>query len=244
MNSLGSVRYPPKPMARLVRRWIWWRSQSSEQGLTLLECIAAIVVMAGVGAAIAPAVVLSVATRVQSQRAEQALQLAQGEVDRVRASIERGEIDDIFGDDAKGSRFYVPSTGTDKKATKVDGPTTAVDEGAFDLSTEARLFDIDKDDDDDFAIQIYRTAVTRNASDDADLRFELGVRVYDQRAFDGSTGALDTAEASIGLTASEGERSSQPLATLYTDILLAEQGQSICEFYPDTVDKTDNRGCN
>lgn len=243
MKSLSSVRYRRHSYHSVLRRWLWWRSQSAEQGLTLLECIAAIVVMAAVGAAIAPAVVLSVATRVQSQKAEQALQLAQSEVDRIRASVERGEFDAVFADTAKNTLPYVPSTGDGTEAVDVTGPTTAVEADAFDQTTEARLIDIDNDDENDFAVQVYRTALTQNA-DSEDLRFEIGVRVYDTRAFADASGALATTEASIGLTASEGERATQPLAVLYTDLLIAEQGQTICEFYPTGVSKSDNRGCN
>ena len=43
-----------------------------------------------VASTIAPALVLSVATRVQSQKSEQALQLAQSEIDQVRLQVEPG----------------------------------------------------------------------------------------------------------------------------------------------------------
>ena len=63
---------------------------ASEDGLTLLECLVAIAVIALTGAMIGPPLVMAAATRVQNRRAEQALQLAQGEVDRIRAMVIRG----------------------------------------------------------------------------------------------------------------------------------------------------------
>ncbi|NET10377.1 MAG: type II secretion system protein, partial [Symploca sp. SIO2B6] len=65
-------------------------SQSSEEGLTLLECVVAIAVIALTGAMIGPPLVMAAATRVQNRRAEQAQQLAQGEVDRIRAMVIQG----------------------------------------------------------------------------------------------------------------------------------------------------------
>ncbi|MEM9504465.1 MAG: type II secretion system protein, partial [Cyanobacteria bacterium P01_E01_bin.43] len=65
---------------------------SGEEGLTLIECIMAIVVIGLTGAAVAPMMLVSVATRVQSQKTEQALELAQSEIDSVRVLFEQGEV--------------------------------------------------------------------------------------------------------------------------------------------------------
>ncbi|MEM9817765.1 MAG: prepilin-type N-terminal cleavage/methylation domain-containing protein, partial [Cyanobacteria bacterium P01_D01_bin.6] len=94
---MQNTRYRHTPMcphqflrlARLVKP----TSLSDESGLTLIECVMAIVVVGLMGAAIAPMMVASVATRVQSQKAEQALELAQGEIDRVRIQFEQNNLD-------------------------------------------------------------------------------------------------------------------------------------------------------
>jgi len=61
-----------------------FEQRHSESGLTLMECVVAIAVVALAGALITPPLFLAAATRVQNRRSEQALQIAQGEIDRIR----------------------------------------------------------------------------------------------------------------------------------------------------------------
>jgi hypothetical protein len=73
--------------------------------------------------------------------------------------------------------------------------------------------------------------------------FDFGVRVYDVKAFEAS-GTLSTQKASLGITSGEGDRRTAPLAVMYTDVLLAEKGQTLCQYLPSAVaDPTKNRGC-
>lgn len=65
------------------------RPNPSDRGLTLIEVLLAIVMVGVILAAIAPVLALSVATRVQSRKVEQATALAQQEIDRVRATMAR-----------------------------------------------------------------------------------------------------------------------------------------------------------
>lgn len=62
----------------------------TEQGLSLIECLIAIMVIAITATAITPPILLATGTRIQSRRAEQANQIAQAEVDRIRTIVERG----------------------------------------------------------------------------------------------------------------------------------------------------------
>jgi type II secretory pathway pseudopilin PulG len=62
----------------------------TESGLTLIEGLIAIMVISITVIAITPPILWATATRVQNRRAEQALQIAQGEIDRVRTLVERG----------------------------------------------------------------------------------------------------------------------------------------------------------
>lgn len=66
------------------------KSPSSDQGLTLIEGLVAILIISAVTTAITPMMFLSVATRVQNRRAEQAVQLAHGQIDQVRVLIDQG----------------------------------------------------------------------------------------------------------------------------------------------------------
>ena len=75
---------PPQPSICLPNKAV------NNSGLTLIECLVAIAVIGLTAAVMAPVMVFSMATRVQSQRAEQALQIAQGEIDQIRLMAERG----------------------------------------------------------------------------------------------------------------------------------------------------------
>ncbi|MCY7282913.1 MAG: type II secretion system GspH family protein [Cyanobacteria bacterium CAN_BIN43] len=68
-------------------------SRRSDQGLTLIEGLVAIVVVSITLVSITPPIFWATGTRVQNRRAEQALQLAQGEIDRVRTLIDQGQTD-------------------------------------------------------------------------------------------------------------------------------------------------------
>ncbi len=202
-----------------------------EAGLTLVECIVAIVVVGLVGAAIAPAMVVSVATRVQSQRAEQALQLAQAQVDRTRAFAERGAL--AYLND-------IP-TATASSPVAVAGPTSLVGlaANAYYTDSPTKAFETTLNGT-RFGVQAFKAYVQTQSINGTNqlVGFKFGVRVYDARAFQGASGPLSKEKASLGLTAGEGDRLSQPLAVLYSDILLAEQGQTLC-----TYTSAANRGC-
>jgi len=66
------------------------RSKSSVAGFTLIESLVAIIIISITVVAISPPIFWATGTRVQNRRAEQALSIAQGTIDRVRAKVERG----------------------------------------------------------------------------------------------------------------------------------------------------------
>jgi len=78
-----------KPPLSLIQRTVIVKR--SDQGLTLIEGLIAIVIIAITMVSITPPIFWAVASRVQTQRAEQALKLAQGEIDRVRVLADRNE---------------------------------------------------------------------------------------------------------------------------------------------------------
>ncbi len=196
----------------------------AEAGLTLLECIIAILVVGIVGATIAPAMVVSVATRIQSQKAEQALQVAQGEVDQVRLLVERGAT--VVGDlppEVTGVTYEtIGNAGAPKTLT--GGPTTVPT-----AYTQARPVDIDGDGTNDFAVQMFRSPLVNNASGEPIMAFGMGVRVYDIQAFT-SGNTLSKDEAFLGFTSDSAERETGPLAVLYTTVTASADGQSFCDF--------------
>ena len=210
MTTYQSLR-----LARLVKP----TSTSDEAGLTLIECVMAIVVVGLMGAAIAPMMVASVATRVQSQKAEQALELAQGEIDRVRIQFEQNNLD---------SSLPVEVAVVGNRAPDVAGPSSLTD-----AATTLRQVDVDNDGAPDFVIQSY--LVEKAGVDDT---YEMGVRVYDYNTVDNTSGALATDEARLGFTDSQGERAEKPISVLYTNVGITEDGESLCNW----IDYTDPDG--
>ena len=200
---------------------------TSEAGLTLIECLVAISVIATSVAVITPAVVLAVATRVQTQRAEQAFQVAQAEVDRIKLIVERGgnytlnianaplanKIDDF------------------NNATLVPSPTTINANTYATTLTATKPIDLDDDGNDDFAVQIFRTEGNSTGADPS--AFDLGVRVYraDVVQEKGPSGDLEISQASINLTSGEGQSGSRPLAVIYTTIVKGDNERSLCDYH-------------
>ncbi|NEQ42830.1 MAG: type II secretion system protein [Leptolyngbya sp. SIOISBB] len=202
-------------LARLVTP----KSTSHDAGLTLVECVMAIVVVGLMGTAIAPMMVASVATRVQSQKAEQALELAQGEIDRVRIQFEQNNLVEL----------PITLTVTGNRAPNVSGPSSLAD-----TSTTLREVDVNNDTEPDFVIQSY--LVEKTGIDDT---YEMGVRVYDYNAVaNNAGGALAVDEARLGFTDSQGERSEKPISVLYTNLGLTEEAESLCNW----IDYTDSAG--
>ncbi|MGD1862431.1 MAG: hypothetical protein ACFB0E_20985 [Leptolyngbyaceae cyanobacterium] len=184
---------------------------SNNSGLTLVECVMAIVVVGLTGAAIAPMMVVSVATRVQSQRAEQALELAQSEIDRVRIQFEQNNLNNL------------PQTVTiaSNRAPDVNGPSSTTD-----TASTLRLVDINNDGTNDFVVQSYLVEKTGAAD-----TYEMGVRVYDFDAVANNTsGTMATDEARLGMTDNTGERAEKPISALYTNVALTDNTEPLCNW--------------
>lgn len=214
---------------RRLKIWRFNKQKYLESGLTLIECLVAIVVIALTTATIAPMMVFSVATRVQNQKTEQALQLAQAEIDRVRLIVEQGG---DYGDDL----LLVTLANTYTSAANAPAPDAFVETAAdADLISEARKIDIDSDGDTDFAIQTFRTegisvAATTAGSTPVPVIFQMGVRVYDARA-ENNLGSLQREEAGLAFTSGEGDRGAQPLAVLYSEISQGDRVGSLCQIW-------------
>lgn len=207
---------------------------SSEDGLTLIECLVAIVIIAITTAAIGPMMVFSVATRVQNQKAMQASQLAQAEIDKVRLTVEQGgdyaaRLDELFV--VSASAISPPASVIDIEAPKRFRSSSE----SVEKVTDARKVDMDGDGDDDFAVQLFRTAGIEVPARDSTLAdtpvaFDLGVRVYDIRA-ESATSALQTDVADLAFTSGEGQRGTRPLAVLYSQITQGDRQGSLCQYW-------------
>jgi type II secretory pathway pseudopilin PulG len=194
-------------------------------GLTLLECIVAIVVVGFSAAAVAPALVLTAATRIQSQKADQALSLAQGEIDKVRLVMERGG-GDVAELPMSVASLQISAAG---EIQNISAPSSFVPSSSYtDPVAQARIVDLDGDGTSDFAVQVFRDQGIVPSGSTTPLAFWMGVRVYDIRAEDNVP--LQTEQAAVGLTSGEGQRRSRPLATLYTNVLRGDATSSLCQY--------------
>lgn len=205
------------------------------QGLTLVECIMAIVVIALTTAMITPPLFIAAATRMQNQRAEQAMQIAQGEVDRIRALVERAQ--------HTPDRLPLPIGRTPIRDTDVPTRLSSLlseNRSCNTYNSEERLpagtaFGVDSDSNckPDFAVQTF-TSRGQPVVGDSQSRlgtFCLVVRVYGKPAIneagDGFAGSLETTPASLRFTTGEGNQRTRPLAVITTPMIWSDRSSSI-----------------
>ncbi len=213
------------------------QSPRSDDGLTLLECIVAIAVIAITGAAITPALFLATATRYQNQKSEQALQLAQGEIDRVRTLVDQG----------RHFPYALPATvpnGTPLQTyTPPDAATVlkSVNDTCNDYDgtaippQQALQVDVDGDCEADFLLQAFRTVGSISTGEVTDgtnrpTEFSVGVRAYAISAA-GNWANLSTEPASLRFTTGEGNQRVRPLAVLYSRMNWGDTNFALCQYH-------------
>lgn len=199
-------------------------AQDNNSGLTLIEGLVAIVIIATTTAVMTPMVILSVGTRIQSQRAEQAFQLAQAEVDRIKVIVERGG--NYTLNIAQTNPAVISQADFDDAA--LVPPPNVIDNTAYSTNiTAARGISTDDDAAPEYAVQIFRTeGITRGGKP---VAFDLGVRVYRADVFDGDP--LGVEQAQLAITSGEGQSGSRPLANIYTSVVQSDSEQSLCDYY-------------
>lgn len=104
--------------------WRWANaSASGEEGITLIECLIAIAVVGITSAIILPPLFVAAGTRVQNHRAEQAMQLAQEEINRLQTmSMNEVHQNDRIPATATGNNVYFTMTGAGNPVQDVDPP--------------------------------------------------------------------------------------------------------------------------
>ena len=195
-----------------------YSAQSSQAGFTLIEALLAIIVVTIMMIAIAPAIVLSVATRVQAKRLELGTAAAQSYVEGVRSGTIPAPT--LTGIELKN---IAPPPGGSLNCQDPDGSKS------FYCTDPPGLYCIDNDDtagcnDNSFKDMIIQASgyhPTATATE-ADKGYQLGIRVYRADAFKDSTDLKksdDTTknEAST-FTAGAGDRKA-PLVEMTTEIV-------------------------
>lgn len=212
-----------------------------DRGFTLIESLMGIVILTLILVSLFPPLALIVATRVQNRRAEQAMQLAQGEVDRIRVLVEQG----IFN---PADPSILPGNTTASSVAEVDAPSTIrngvrstspdctpIEDNQDIQFTQAIQIDLDGDCNADFLLQTFR--IDENAPGLPLGKFKLGVRVYAASARR-NLGSLNTEQASLKLTTGEGGQATYPLAVIATDVIQSDREYALCHLKPDAP------GCN
>lgn len=206
---------------------------NSEQGLTLLEVMASMVMISVILVAMAPPLLLSAATRVKMRRASQAQLIAQEEVNRVQGVMARSRDEKLPTDPADCDP-------TESDCTYVGLPETILDDdtleafAAPDSSSEVEKIDVDDDGNPDFFVQTFReegavfTAGNRTCEP---AIFRMGVRVYSIVAEDNleetEEGNLETEPISLQMTSGLQGQTTQPMAVLFTEISRSDMERSL-----------------
>ncbi len=196
------------------------QSQNRQAGFTIIESLVAIIVVAILMSAIAPAIVFSVATRVQARRVELATQAARSYLDGIRT----------------GAIAAPPTVPTESKLTTTEyflGKVSVPTSGSLNCPTAnayctapvgVYCVDLDgggctTDSFRDFVIQGFRSYLTATTDDPAD-GYRLGLRVYRADGFRDSGSLLKNDPTRVSqspVTAGMGKRKA-PLVEMTTQI--------------------------
>jgi type II secretory pathway pseudopilin PulG len=202
----------------------------SQEGLTILESLVGILVITLVLAASTPPILMAAASRVQNQRTEQAIQLAQQEIDRVRLLIEQG--------DYLNTELPPPiSSLTNPNRLSDMFPPTSICSTI--PCTPSQPSQAKRSEDGQFIIQTFRDpGVSDPQIQDASntntpqiLAFRMGVRVYSRVAEPNLLSRQLTTElAPLQITNSLAQQSERPLAVLYADFARGDLAPSLRKY--------------
>lgn len=217
-------------------------------GLTLIEGLVAIIVIAITVSAITPPIFVATATRIQTRRSEQAREIAQGEVDRVRTMMERGgaTANDMptatAADIAVGGTLpaSTPKTVAVPDATVLTTPMLSMKDCGTsikrypDTSTAPvavnKLVPVDVTGDcvPEYAMQVFRLPGSIPVGGTAPFSFMMGVRVYSY--YPGQIyPPLDAEPSSLAMTTGRRDAGGKqrPLAVLYSQISRNDTSSSL-----------------
>jgi len=217
-----------KPQFSLILGFKLNDRASTEQGLTLIESLVALVITTIALTAVAPPLLFSAATRVQSRNIQQAQGVTRQEIDRVRAIFTRE--DGLSPSKQDGN---VPPKSSTSPLHQTNGPETlTADRSQLTDPKKALTLDVDGDNEIDVFVQLIRdegACFTSGRAEEQLAVFEMGVRVYDIAAKE-NLGNLNTIVASAKITQGLGQRTTNPIAVAYTEISRSDLKLSLTEY--------------
>jgi prepilin-type N-terminal cleavage/methylation domain-containing protein len=216
---------------------------ANPSGFTLMESLIAIIIVSLTVVSVLPPIFWATATRVQNRRAEQAVQLAQGEIERVRALVERGAYENADLPPVDGSRIDIREAGITTlppaSASGIIRSTTANCKSSADAKqpeTVTQYIAVDTDPNNgckpEFMVQVFRSVGTvpdgsaPNSRPDA---FTMGVRVYAEPAINtlNRSGTLNTKPARLRGSSGLGQQGTNPMAVLYGTVVRSRSGSAL-----------------
>lgn len=220
----GKSQSNQKQISYVKKSWFLPKSPNSEAGLTLLESLVAILVVSAVITAVTAPIFASVATRVQNRRADQAKQLAQGAVDRVRRLVEGNyTLQDL-------NRFVPVNVGNANLSEASVPPTN---------EQLVYLNGNNGDNKNVFRVQVFRgkEVIDLPGSPNAKpVNFCLGVRVYVH--FNNNGQALEPQPVRLTWTSALGSQQRRPLAVMYTRVAAGDATNALENYRSATTSGT------
>lgn len=263
-----------KPMAPLktmqsVLRVTLVKTKRREQGFTLIEALMAIIVITITLVSITPPIFWATGTRVQNRKAEQALQLAQGEIERVRTLVEQNQytaeqLPPVASAEIRGTPVAAPSTLKPNGGVVTTNPNCATNSGNGITTAVQQYILVDTDPNPsttgdacrpEFLIQTFRstgldedgnppTQASGGTPSSKPVGFVMGVRVYSiaaKQTLDRG-GTLETKQAGLRATNSLGNQRTRPLAVLYSTIVQSTSSKNL-DLYRQLCPTPDQGGC-
>jgi prepilin-type N-terminal cleavage/methylation domain-containing protein len=235
---------PSAQPSQFILRWLARPEQTQNGGFTLIESLVAIIILSLTVVSVLPPIFWATATRVQNRRAEQAVQLAQSEIDRVRVAVERNSITQAQLPPKVGAALRPDAPAPSSiigQGTKLRSsvPGCNVDDGTQ-ATAVTQLILVDTDPEapgqpckPEFMIQTFRG--TGKPLDDgvtAPDGFVMGVRVYSIVASVNSQGAalnpgVEAKAGNLRATNGLGTQRIRPLAVQYSTIVKSNTSGSL-----------------
>jgi prepilin-type N-terminal cleavage/methylation domain-containing protein len=227
---------PPQFLLPLLAR------PRQQGGFTLIESLVAIIILSLTVVSVFPPIFWATATRVQNRRAEQAIQLAQSEIDRVRVAVERNkgtvgvsQLPPKVGATLKPDAPAPTTIAAGKLRSAVPGCNNDDGNQAINVG-DVILVDTDPEPPGsttpcapEFMVQTFRgTGVPTDDALTAPDGFVMGVRVYSinaRKSIEAGTAQKGpgTLRAGNGL----GTQQFKPLTTQYSTIVRANKSDSL-----------------